>query len=113
MPVDAIADLPWRIYPALAIVAVGLAVFVLGIRIEVDGIRRHTGDPTKMVTVIRGFRVAVIGLALGGLGAAWNWQIMWLFVLSLIFGIEEILESSVHLFILRHRPPHWPSRSRT
>ena len=52
-----------------------------------------------------------LGLTLAGLGAAWNWHILWLFVLSLIFGAEEILESSVHLFILRRRPPLWPRSS--
>jgi hypothetical protein len=63
------------------------------------------------VIVIRGFRFAVIGVALAGLGASWNWHITWLFVLSLVFGGEEGLESSVHLFILRRRPPHWPRGS--
>ena len=87
--------------------ALGAAIFFSRIRLEVEGIRRPTGDSMKVVTVIRGFRIAVIGLALAGLGAAWSWQIMWLFVLSLIFGGEEVLESSVHLFILRRRPSHW------
>ena len=92
--------------------ALGAGVLLAGIRLEVQGIRLQTSDPTKMVTVIRGFRIAVIGLVFAGLGASWNWHITWLFVLSLIFGGEELLESSVHLFILRRRPSHWPRRLR-
>ena len=109
---EALTDLSWRIYPASALMALGVAILFSGMRLEVEGIRRPTGDPMKMVTVIRGFRVAVIGVALAGLGAAWAWLITWLFVLSLVFGAEEVLESSVHIFILRRRPPHWPHRSR-
>ena len=110
---DFIADLSWKSYPASALMVVGAGIFFGGIRLEVAGIRLPSGDATKMITVIRGFRYAVLGVALAGLGIAWNWNIMWLFVLSLIFGGEEILESSVHLFILRRRPPHWPSRSQS
>ena len=104
-------DLSWRLYLASALIGLGAVFLFAGIRLEVEGIRRPTGDSSKMVTVIRGFRIAVIGLSLAGLGAAWNWHITWLFVLSLIFGDEEVLESSVHLFILRRKPPHWTRRS--
>ncbi len=109
---EALTDLSWRIYPASALMALGVAILLSGVRLEVEGIRRPTGDSMKMVTVIRGFRFAVIGVALAGLGAAWTWQIMWLFILSLVFGGEEVLESSVQLFILRRKPSLWPSGSR-
>ena len=109
---EGLTDLSWRIYPASALVAVGAAILLSGIRLEVQGIRRPAGDSMKMVTVIRGFRIAVIGLALASLGAAWTWHITWLFVLALVVGGEEVLESSVHLFILRRRPAHWPRGSR-
>lgn len=109
---ETLTDLSWRIYPASGLMALGAAFLLSGIRLEVAGIRRPTGEPAKMVTVIRGFRFAVLGVALAGLGASWNWNIMWLFVLSLVFGGEEVLESSVHLFILRRKPPHWSRGSR-
>ena len=109
---DWLTDLSWRIYPASALMVLGAAVLVSGIRLELKGIRRPSGDSMKMVTVIRGFRFAVIGVALAGLGASWNWHITWLFVLALVFGGEEVLESSVHLLILRRRPAHWPGGSR-
>ena len=107
---EALTDLSWRIYPASVLMALGAAILFSGMRLEVEGIRRPTGDPTKMVTVIRGFRFAVIGVALAGLGASWNWHITWLFVLSLVFGGEEVLESSVMLLILRRKPSRWSRR---
>ena len=51
-------------------------------------------DPTKMHRFVIGFRIAVIGITVAGLGAAWNWNILWLFVLSLAFGGEELVEST-------------------
>ncbi len=57
-----------------------------------------------MQDFVRGFRIAVIGLVLAGLGASWWWHVTWLFVLTLVFGGEEILESTVHLAILRWKP---------
>ena len=65
-------------------------------------------DPTKMHRFVIGFRIAVIGITMAGLGAAWNWDILWLFVLSLVFGGEELVESTVHLYILR-RGPSYPA----
>ena len=109
---EALTDLSWRVYPGSALMALGAAILLSGIRLEVEGIRLPSGDSMKMITVIRGFRIAVIGVALAGLGAAWTWNIMWMFVLALVFGGEELLESSVHLFILKRRPPHWAYRSR-
>ena len=106
--VDAVAELTWRVFPASVMMVVGVGVVLFGLRVEIKGIRLSRDDASKMITVVQGFRIAVIGLALAGVGASWNWNILWLFVLSLAFGGEEIMESSVHLFILRRRPPHWP-----
>ena len=66
-------------------------------------------DPTKMHRFVIGFRIAVIGITMAGVGVAWNWNILWLFVLSLAFGGEELVESTVHLYILR-RGPRRPAR---
>ena len=66
-------------------------------------------DPTKMHRFVIGLRITVIGMTMAGLGAAWNCDILWLFVLSLAFGGEELVESTVHLYILR-RGPSRPAR---
>jgi hypothetical protein len=49
-----------------------------------------------------GFRALIIGLALIGIGAAWAWHILWLFIVSLATAGGETLETSLILFALRH-----------
>jgi hypothetical protein len=97
---DTLIDLSWRLYPAAVIIAAGIAVMAIGLRREIDGIRRPLRDPTKVLTFVRGFRLAIIGLAVAGIGAAWAWQLDWLLVLSLVIGGEETLESTVVIFAL-------------
>ncbi len=97
---DALIDLSWRLYPAAAVIAAGTALAALGLRREIDGIRRPFRDPAKLVTFMRGFRLAVIGLAVAGIGAAWAWHLTWLLVLSLAIGGEETLEGTIIIFAL-------------
>lgn len=97
---DALIELSWRLYPAAVIIAVGIAVATLGLRREIEGVRRPLRDPSKVLTFVRGFRLAIIGLAFAGVGAAWLWQLDWLLVLSLVIGGEETLESTVVIFAL-------------
>lgn len=102
---DAIVGLSWKIYPAIVMMVVGTAIFVLGSRRALRGLRlSRSTHPNKMHIFVRGFRVAVVGFAIAGLGAAWNWNLLWLFVLTLIIAGEEILESTTHLAILRWKP---------
>ena len=97
---DTLVELSWRLYLAAVIIAAGIAVAALGLRREVDGIGRPLRDPGKVLTFVRGFRLAIIGLAVAGIGAAWAWQLDWLLVLSLVIGGEETLESTVIIFAL-------------
>ena len=101
---DTLIDLSWRVYPATAMMTLGAVVWFIGSRMAKRGLRRPIGDSTKMQTFVIGFRLAVIGVTLAGLGAAWNWHLTWLLVLSLVFGGEELLESTIHLSILRMKP---------
>ena len=94
---EAISGAEWRHIPAGLMMAAGLAAITMGLRQIVDGWRRPLGDPRKVMVGFSGFRIAVIGLALAGLGASWNWHILWLFVLSAVFGGEELIESTVHM----------------
>ena len=98
---DALVNLEWRIYPASVTMALGAGLLLLGVRNGPAGTRLPTGHSDKMITVIQGFRVSVIGVALAGVGAAWAWHIVWLLVLSLVFGGEELLESTTHISILK------------
>ena len=101
---DALVNLEWRIYPASVTMALGAGLLLLGVRNGITGTSLPSGHPDKMITVIQGFRVSVIGLALAGVGAAWAWHIVWLLVLSLVFGGEELLESTTHISILKRAP---------
>lgn len=105
---DILTELSWKIYPSFGMIAVGLAVLFMGASAARRGLGSPMSDPTRMHRFVMGFRIAVIGVTLAGLGVAWNWDILWLFVLSLVFGGEELLESTVHLYILR-RPVSYSS----
>lgn len=43
----------------------------------------------------------MFALAFIGVGAAWQWQQLWLLVIALVIAGEEILESSIVIFALR------------
>ncbi len=102
---DTIAELSWRIYPSVVMMVAGAAIFAWGTRKLLYGLNLPLSThPNKMHIFVIGFRIAVIGFAIAGLGAAWNWNLLWLFVLTLIIAGEEIAESTTHLAILRWKP---------
>jgi type IV secretory pathway VirB2 component (pilin) len=103
-----LTELSWKIYPSIAMMAVGLATLFKGASTARRGLGSPMSDPTRMARFVIGFRIAVIGVTMAGLGAAWNWNLLWLFVLSLVFGGEELLESTIHLSILRRSPSYPP-----
>lgn len=93
---DAIVDWEWRWLPSLAMALAGLALAVYGWRIGRGWARHH--DPAVTLRFLAGFRLAVIGLALVGVGVAWTWQLGWMLILALAIGGEETLESSIHYY---------------
>ena len=97
---DALIDLSWRLYPAALLMAAGSVGALWGLVREIDGIRRPIRDPEKVLTFIRGFRLAIVGLALAAIGAAWAWHLTWLLVLALVIGGEETLEGTIIIFAL-------------
>ncbi len=99
---ETLIELPWRVYPISALIAVGIGLALWGLLMELNGLRGALrGESGKLLTWIQGFRLSIIGLALAGLGAAWAWHLAWLLVLTLAIGGEEILESSIVIFALR------------
>ncbi len=95
-------ELPWRVYPISALIALGTGLALWGLLMVLNGLRGALrGDSGKLLTWIQGFRLSIIGLALAGLGAAWGWHLTWLLVLTLAISGEEILESSIVIFALR------------
>lgn len=110
---EAIIDLPWRIYPASALLAAGSLLALYGAVIQWRGIVMPVRDPDKALTWMRGFRMTVIGLAIAGIAAAWAWHIPFLLALAVIIGAGETFESSIDIFALRRgrraRTAHRPS----
>lgn len=98
---DTLVALSWRAYPSWMLMVVGLTITIWSVGHGIVAARREARDPQRALALLRGFRVAIVGLALAGLGIAWCWQLGWLLGLSLIIGGEELLESTVVITALR------------
>jgi hypothetical protein len=100
---DAIIELSWRAYPAALLIVLGVAGAV---RSAVTHARRAglLRDPARALAIMRGFRIAIVSLAVAAIGVAWCWQLGWLFVLALVIGGEELLESTVVIAALANGP---------
>ena len=98
---DGLTELSWRIYPASALMLGGLVLAVLGFRLAANALRRPPYGPGTSLTLLRGFRFAVIGIALANAGAAWQWQVLWPLVFALVFVGEEMLEISFMIATVR------------
>ncbi len=81
--------------------AAGLALFVYGVEKLVQALRISIWDMDRPIVWMGGFRAAIIGLAVVGLGAAWLTQQLWVLLIALAIGGEELLETSVLLYALR------------
>lgn len=95
----ALAAAPWRVYPAAVLIALGAAVALRGLR----GLCQPLRGPIVLLAWVRGFRLAVIGLALAGIGAAWLWRQPWILAIALGVGGEEFVESSNAIAALTRR----------
>jgi hypothetical protein len=99
---EALLHLSWRLYVALPLMVLGAALAAWGIKKGLNGLLcALRGDSAHLVTLMEGFRLSIIGLALTGIGAAWAWHLTWLLALSLVIGGGETLESSIDIFALR------------
>jgi len=106
----ALATLAWRAYPATGMIAWGLWFVLAGLR-RCRAAWPAAGGLMQPAAWMRGFRVAIVGLALAGVGAAWLWQIAWLLVAALLIGFGELLESSLDIEALETLERELPERS--
>lgn len=81
--------------------AAGLALFVYGVETIVRAHRVSVWDMKRPIVWVGGLRAAIIALAVVALGAAWLSQQLWVLLIALVIGCEELLETSVILFVLR------------
>jgi len=99
-----LCELSWRAYPAALLIVAGCAGAVWSGHRGVSRARRLR-DPARALVIMQGFRIAIVGLGVAAIGAAWWWQIGWLFGLALVIGGEELLESTVVITALKNGPP--------
>jgi len=106
-----IVELSWRAYPAALMMVLGVAA---AMRSAVTHTRRarQLRDPARALAIMRGFRLSIVSLAAAAIGIAWWWQIGWLFVLALVIGGEELLESTVVITALAYGPGEKASNTR-
>jgi hypothetical protein len=98
---DGVVLLAWRGYPATALMVLGLVLTLRALQRCHAAWRRPLTGLMQPLAWVRGFRLAMIGLALVGIGAAWLWQLGWLLAMALAIGGEETLEASIVIAALR------------
>jgi len=67
-----LTELSWKMYPSFFMMAIGLTVLIMGAAIDHRGLYSPMSDPTKMHRFVIRFRIAVVGITMAGVGAAWN-----------------------------------------
>lgn len=97
----ALWDLGWRLYPAIALIAVGGLLTLRGGWLGWESARTPIERPGKNLTWMRGFRKSVQGLALVALAAGWAWHVPAIVAAALVIGFEETLETSIAIWALR------------
>ena len=90
--------------PAFALMGLGTLVLFWGIRWGVTRAQQLPEDPPRALAIMRGFRIAVIGLCLSAYGAGWWWRIDWLMAVAIVICLEEIAESSFYIAALKREP---------
>lgn len=89
---------------AFLLIGVGTLLLLWGARRGAKAARQLREDPPKALGVMRGFRVAIIGLCLDAYGIGWWWRIDWLMTVSIVICLEEIAESSFYIAALKREP---------
>jgi hypothetical protein len=89
---------------AFLLMGVGTLLLLWGVRRGAQAAQRLRADPPKALGIVRGFRIAVIGLCLGAYGAGLWWRIDWLMTVALVICLEEIAESSFYIAALKRAP---------
>ena len=95
------ADFGWQSVLSYLSILLGTGVILWAVRLHW---RRPSTDavaPTKPLNMVRSLRAVLVGAALVGLGCGVLLHSRWMIGLSLIIGLEELLETSVVVMALR------------
>jgi hypothetical protein len=99
---DALLVWPWRTYPALALLLLGVTLVLGGLEAALASRQgQPKGWPEWALVYLFAFRRVVVGLCLAAAGVAWIDQVPWLLAASACVGLGELLESSYYIGVLR------------
>ena len=99
-----VVDAPWRGVPAGALALIGLAQTGRGLWFGAAGGPGLLRQGRDAIAWIRSFQVAVFGLVLVAVAAAWAWRQPWLLAVGLGILGEEMFETSRILTALKQCP---------
>ncbi len=91
---ETLYHLAWRGYPALALAFGGLARVIYAVVCECATPRARFGTDARLLSLLQEFRLAVIGLTLVGIAAAWYWHIPALLAIAVLIGAGETFEAT-------------------
>lgn len=94
-------EIPGYHYLAVVSLILGVAMVAWSLSWGVTKVIRESSDPMRALALVRSLRIGLIGLGLAGIGFGLLWHIESLLVLSLIFGAEELYETSVVIVVLK------------
>lgn len=89
---------------AFLLMGLGAVLLLWGARRGMKAAQRLQEDPPKALGIVRGYRIAIIGVCLSAYGAGWWWRIDWLMTVALVICLEEIAESSFYIAALKREP---------
>jgi len=93
------------------VISAGIYLFWVGLSAWIRGSRQYGEPGGRLLGMIRGFRVGIIGLAVIGIGVWLLTGATWVLILSLAVGGEEILETSFIIWAI-HSDPRLESNAR-
>ena len=103
--ISSIVDAPWRAFPAAGLAFLGIGLLARGLWLGAAGRPGLLRQGRDAFAWVRCFQIALAGLTLLGVAAAWYWRQPWLLILALAILGEEMLETSRILTALaNHRP---------
>ncbi len=90
--------------PALLLMGIGVTLICWGFRRGIQAMRRQSGDPLKALTLVRGYRIAIVGVCLSAYSLGWWWRLNTMMTVALVICLEEIAESSFYIAALKRAP---------
>jgi hypothetical protein len=86
---------------AIASMSAGVAVVAWAVALAFTRLPPGAVAPRRPLNMVRSLRAVLVGVSMVGLGAGLYWRNGWLVGLSLIIGLEELLETTVVVLALR------------